>query len=429
MSSTMTAVDLPLEEPVWLFHGPHDEGESAATVAVLLERLDQRDFTLVVLTYGLGMRVGAISRAMGLDPAVVIWRLNDVFIRFNEERNDKRSPASLERALRDLLRGQGGDAPPPPNDCVSWRANDLVTLFDPEVQQRLAATINEPAQTKKRAPGLGIGLAFLIGLGSLAFLGYGVIRDINVMMRGHSLMRTGHFTEARSEFKKEGTPEATKWIVVSLLAEGEFEEAFSMLSDPGNNALFGAFAPTHKPIADDVDHAMDSRAVLPRGLIINSRPELTVRAGPPAEIVLEPVAILPHDDEPLPNLRWVLPDSRDQEGDYVTVPYPKDWPSLKPGRYVWLVDDGEPTKAAFDLAGQDVANGVRDRNWTFLTRQVPLKAQNFLRGHHFLNGGLAMQAGRQFGKLANYFPAEAYPRQQVWRIAEALAVDPAVFLR
>lgn len=429
MSSTMTAVDLPLEEPVWLFHGPHDEGESAATVAVLLERLDQRDFTLVVLTYGMGMRVGAISRVMGLDPAVVIWRLNDVFIRFNEERDDKRSPAGLERALRDLLRGKGGDAPPPLNDCSSWRANELVALFDPEVQQRLAATVNEPAQTKKRAPGLGIGLAFLIGLGSLAFLGYGVIRDINVMMRGHSLMRAGDFTEARSEFKKEGTPEATKWIVVSLLAEGHFEEAFGMLSDPDNNSLFGAFAPTHKPIADDVGHDRDSRAVLPRGLTINPRPEFTVRAGPPAEIKLEPVAILPHDDEPMPVLRWVLPDSRDQDGEYVTVPYPKAWPSLKPGRYVWQVDDGEPTKAAFDLAVQDIANGVRDRNWTFLTRQVPLKAQNFLRGHHFLNGGLALQAGRQFGKLANYFPAEAYPRQQVWRIAEALAVDPAVFLR
>ena len=429
MSSAMTAVDLPLEEPVWLFHGPHDEGETAATVASLLERLDQRDFTLVVLTYGVGMRVGSISRAMGIDPAVAIWRLNDVFIRFNEEREDERRPASLERALRDLLRGESDGAPPPLKGCASWQANELVALFDPEVQQRLAATINEPARAEKRAPGLGIGLAFLIGLGSLVFLGYGVIRDINVMMRGHTLMRTGHFADARSEFKKEGTPEATKWIVVSLLAEGDFEEAFGMLSNPDHNALFGAFAPTHKPIVDDVGLELDSRAVLPRGLIINSRPELTVRAGPPAEIVLEPIAILPHDDEPLPILRWVLPDSRDAEGDYVTISYPKDWPSLKPGRYVWRVDDGEPTKAAFDLAMQDIANGVRDRNWTFLTRQVPLKAQNFLRGHHFLNAGLAMQAGRQFGKLASYFPAEAYPRQQIWRIAKALAVDPAVFLR
>jgi len=425
----MTAVDLPLEEPVWLFQGPHDEGESAATVAALLEQLDQRDFTLVVLTYGMGMRVGAISRALNLDPAVVIWRLNDVFIRFNEERDDKRSPASLERALRDLLRGKSDGAPPPLKGCTSWRANEMVALFDPEVQQRLAATANEPARAEKRAAGLGIGLAFLIGLGSLAFLGYGVLRDINVMMRGHSLMRMGHFAEARSEFKKEGTPEATKWIVVSLLAEGDFEEAFGMLSDPDSNALFGAFAPTHKPIADDVGHDIQSRAVLPRGLIINPRPELMVRAGPPAEIVLEPIAILPHDDEPLSVLRWVLPDSRDHDGDFVTIPYPKAWPSLLPGRYVWRVDDGEPTKAAFDLAVQDIANEVRDRNWTFLTRQVPLRAQNFLRGHHFLNAGLAMQAGRQFGKLTNFFPAEAYPRQQIWRIAEALAVDPAVFLR
>ncbi|MFT7464103.1 MAG: hypothetical protein ACI9EF_002452 [Pseudohongiellaceae bacterium] len=429
MSTTMTAVDLPLEEPIWLFHGPHDKGAPAATVAGLLERLDQRDFTLMVLTYGLGMRVGAISRATKLDPAIVVWRLNDVFIRFNEERDEKRSPAPLERALRDLLRDESNDAPAPPKGCASWQASELVSLFDKEVQQRLEATIKEPDRVEKRQAGLGIGLAFLIGLGSLTFLGYGVIREINVMMRGHTLMRTGNFEDARSEFKKESTLESTKWIIVSLLAEGRYEEALGMLTEPNYTALFGAFEPTHQPVSEDVDHNIASRAVLPRGLMINPRPEFIVRAGPPAEIELEPVALLESNSEPLPTLRWVLPDSRDHDGQYVTVPFPKSWPSLQPGRYVWRVDDGAPTGAAFDLVDQTIADGVRDRNWTFLTRQVPIRAQNFLRGHHFLNAGLAMQAGRQFGKLANEFPTENYPRQQIWRIAETLGVDPAVFLR
>jgi len=420
----MQAADLTLGEPVWLFQGSHLEREPVSSAANLLERLDQRDFTLMVLSYGLGMRVGEISRAAHLDPALVIWRLNDVFRRWKEEHGETGETSALERALRDLLHGSSKSPPPPPlSGCVSWRANDLVDLLDSNVLQRLHATLNPPAVVEKRAPGLGIGLAILIGMGSLAFLGYGVVRDINMMMRGYDLMRTGNYANARSEFKKEGTPEANKQVVVTLLAEGLLGEALEMLSTPSTSDLFGAFAPSDKAITEGLEFDIDSRAVLPRGLISNPRPGLTVRTGTPAEIV-----IWPQQGQDRRKLRFVLEDTRDR-GPYVTVPFPKDWPTLQPGRYVWSVDDGDPTRAAFDVADRQIAADVRQRNWRFLTRQVPLKAQNFLRGHHFLNAGLSMQAGQQFGKLANYFPADSYPRSQIALIAEALGVDPAVFLR
>jgi hypothetical protein len=424
MSSIMPAADLTLGEPVWLFQGSHVEREPVSSAAKLLERLDQRDFTLMVLTYGLGMRVGEISRAVRLDPALVIWRLHDVFHRWVEERGEEGEASALERALRDLLHGDGKSTPPPPlNACASWRADDLVDLLDSEVLQRLHANIHLPTVVEKRTPGLGIGLAILIGLGSLAFLGYGVVRDISVMMRGHDFMREGNYSDARSEFRKEGTPEATKWIMVSLVADGRFDEALDMLAIPSNNDLLGAFAPSQKPIAGGLEYALDSRAILPRGLINTPRPELIVATGTPAEIVLSP-----QEGRDRAQRRFVLEDTRDQ-GGIVTVPFPEDWPSLRPGRYVWRVDDGEPTSAAFDLADPKIAAQVRQRNWRFLTRQVPPQAQYFLAGHHFLNAGLTMQAGRQFGKLANYFPSKRYPHEQVDSIATALGVDPIVFLR
>jgi predicted lysophospholipase L1 biosynthesis ABC-type transport system permease subunit len=144
-----------------------------------------------------------------------------------------------------------------------------------------------------------------------------------------------------------------------------------------------------------------------------------VRVGPPGDLVL---------DVSGRELRVTLPDTRGS-GDAFVVEYAEEWPGLPAGRVVWRIEDGGDNAAVFDLADQATVKRIRDRNWRVLTRDIPQRAQLFLRAHHFLSEGLLVQAGGQFARLAEAFPAEPYPRQQVWAVAKTLGVDPTALLR
>jgi hypothetical protein len=67
--------------------------------------------------------------------------------------------------------------------------------------------------------------------------------------------------------------------------------------------------------------------------------------------------------------------------------------------------------------------------WQRLSHDIPIHARSFLRAHYYLRSGLYHQAGNQFRDLVEAFPDEPYPRQMVERIAAALGVDRAAFLR
>lgn len=408
---------LPEHEPHWLYADGRTDLAEPDAAATFLQELPAEDRALVLLSYGMGLRVGPVSQALQIDPALVVWRLQLVFARWTR-RHPAGQPSTLERAVVGLLRGTLRSSLPAPAGCSGWTADALVHELNETTQTRLAERLApEPAE---RAPtgGVGMGVGVLVLAVALGFLGFGIVRDVDPMWRGESLMQQYEYTLAREAFLKVGTVAADTRIVLCLLAEGSFSAALSRLEDPEVRSWFRKFAPGPPPRPlEEVDPT--SRALLPRGLTTNVKPTFVVRSGPPSLLEVQVGGR---------RITLELPDTRGGPESFV-VPWPTDWPALTPGRVIWRVNDGNENVAMFDVADREFEQRVRDRNWRVLTRDVPQRAQLFLRAHHFLNEGLLVQAGWQFARLAEAFPAEPYPRQQIWTLAQALGVDPTALLR
>lgn len=422
----LTAAEFPQHEPTWIHPGPADRRVPVDVAAAFLRELDLRDTEIVVLSYGLGLSVGPVARVLKVDPALVTWRLHDVLARWQEAATDEaRDPGSLERTLTELLRDGYEDTPEPLEGAAGWHAGEILARCDEQLLANLEQALRPARPDQIQTAGVGVGLLVLVALVMLGFLAFGVVRDRNPLTRGNDLMRRARFEAAIQAFNKVATTEARTRVVVCLLALGRFEDALAKLGDEDTRAWFGSFAPSSSPLHQESDAQLDSRAQLPRGLITMERPPFVVRAGPAATLTLTPL-----DGQGGGPLTLPVPARAEGDGDLVQVPFPRDWPTLQAGRYVWEVADADGrTLAAFDMAPRQIVLDVRDRNLRVLGREVPLLSQNFLRGHHFVNAGLYMQAGLQFGRLATQFPDQPYPREQVWAVAEALRVDPAAFLR
>ncbi|RKY17080.1 MAG: hypothetical protein DRQ55_16625, partial [Planctomycetota bacterium] len=387
---------------------------------------EPEDQQILLLSYGLGLRVGAVSQAVDIDPALVVWRLHRAFARRGHEQRDRPADADLERGLGDLLAGRSSTEHPPLPDSESWSLAALLAALPTAVQQRLVETQSSSPRETLPPPGVGVGLAAIVLTVVLGFLGFGVVRDIDPARRGDALMEQYEYTRARASYRKSGTIESHVRIVLCLLAEGHFDQALEELGDDEVRAWFKRFAPADVSGTQPVPQPStvlatpdDSRALLPRGLITNRRPAFVLRAGPPGQLVLK------LDKR---ELRMALPDTRGGTDSFV-VDYPDDWPSLWPGRVAWRVDDGDDNVAVFDIADEVIVKRVRDRTWRVLTRDIPQRAQLFLRAHHFVSEGMLVQAGVQFARLSETFPAEPYPWQQLQAVAQALGVDPSVLLR
>ena len=417
---TAALARLPVEEPTWLFPGDHHESAGPAAGAAFLSSLEAGDFDLLVLAYGLGMRVGGISQVLRLEPSLVVWRLQRAFGKLTHEGGGEAS--RMESAVAGLLRGESAPPDdPPPADRGSWLALELVADMGAEVRERLVAGLQPAPATGGRAPGVGVGLVVIILVVVTGFLAFGVARDQSPMWRGEALMRQYEFTQAREAFLRVGTVEARTKIVLCLLAEGSFEAALQLLRDEEVRKWFRQFAPDEELRLQPVPPAAaKSRALLPRGTLTNPKPPFVVRAGPPGDLVVEASDGVER--------RLSLPDTRGGPEAF-KIDYPGDWPELTTGRVAWRIEDGDENPAVFDLAVREFVVRIRTRHWRMLTSDVPQRARYFLGGHHYLNEGLYMQAGWDFARLAKAFPEEAYPRQQVWAVAEALGIDGSALLR
>ena len=406
-------------EPAWTFPAPRGGHCSGDEAAGLLRSLEDEDLDLMVLAYGLGLRVGPLSQALRIDPALVVWRLHRAFSRWSRVGGGGQEPGCMERAVADLLRGRATVTLPPPAGRAGWSVDELLEGLDESVQARLTARLADPEGEINQAGGVGIGLAVVVLGVALGFLAFGIVRDVDPMRRGNALMQQYEYRLAREAFLKVGTVQARTRVVLCLLAEGRFQQALTELADPEVRALFKQFAPT-TPVPIDLDLPAQSRALLPRGLTITPRPPFVLRSGPAGQLVLSVGGR---------ELRLELPDTRGEGAGTFVVEYPESWPTLATGRVMWRVEDGDDNPGVFDVGDRELARRVRERNWRVLTREVPQRAQLFLRAHHFMSEGLLMQAGWQFARLAETFPAEPYPRQQVWAVAAALGIDPTALLR
>jgi hypothetical protein len=173
-----------------------------------------------------------------------------------------------------------------------------------------------------------------------------------------------------------------------------------------------------------VEADSESLAFLPRGHTLDSEPDFLY--GPGSGGVLT-VAVTGEDESR--TLRLPLPDTHGKEIARVT--WPSDWHPLPSGAsVVWTIErPGEIHQATFTVATSEERRGVGKAFARFLTRDVPARSREFFRGHYYLNRGYLAKAGFEFGVLSGKFPDRAYPRDEVERIADALSLDPSIFLR
>jgi len=405
-------------DPGWLFPRPGIEPCAPEAAATFLRGLDDEDLRLLVLNYGLGMRVGGISQVMRVDPALVVWRMHRSFHRWRHEESGEVDAAALEHGVAQLLRN-GSDAIEPPAGATDWSVSSLLHDLDRDVRERLQVRLEQGSLDQPQGSGVGVGLAVVVLAVAIGFLAFGVVRDIDPMARGDSLMRQYEYTRARQAFLKAGTADARKKIVLCLLAEGRFAEASAALESDELRAGFKRFAPGTAPgRIRDIDPG--GRALLPRGAVIMRRPEFVIRAGPPATLEVTAAKRV---------LSLPLPDTRGEGSEFVSVPYPDDWPALPATRIRWSVVDGDQNTAWFDVLGQQDATQIRDRNVRVLTREIPERAQQYLRAHGFMNEGLYMQAGREFSDLMRHFPESQYLAEQIGRLGAVMGIDPGALLR
>jgi hypothetical protein len=150
------------------------------------------------------------------------------------------------------------------------------------------------------------------------------------------------------------------------------------------------------------------------------------RAGPAGALTLELTVDAAGRDRPVTQ-RWDVPDTTGA-GPYASLRYPAEAKPLVPGTAVWWPPGAEDRPASFTVIPRDRQAELR-AGLERLTYEIPKTARDVLRGQFFLRHGLLLQAGEQFARLAREFPQAEWPRREVGRVAEALAVDPRVLLR
>lgn len=428
-SVTSALSHLPVEEPSWLHDCRGVQGRPVNEAAAFLAGLDDEDLGVFVLAYGYGMRLGAVAQTLRLDPAIALWRIQRALSRWGEEHGVPGRRAEIEVSVANLLRNELGDVDPAtllpaPNGRPSWRARDLVSNLDDEVQSRLAERFDKAKSTEKAVSGIGIGSIGLILLAIAGFAIFGVLRDQNPYWRGNTLMMRGDFSRAREAFLKAGnTRDARRQVALCWLAEGQFQRALDGM-DADVRANLGSFAPHSRPLTETgTESVRDVRAILPRGNVVNGRPSFFIRPGPPVDLLVT----VYFGTTTQRSMGKALPDTSDLSG-LVEVTYPEDWPNLVAGHVEWRLGDEEPVTFTLldSTQRQDVQQRVRA---TLRTRDVPEGAKDFLLGHYYRNKELYAAAADAFGRLVQRFPDAAHPRQQLDELSAALGVDASVFLR
>jgi len=400
---------VPFGEPTWAF--PAAATPDRAAAARVLADLEPEDRAAFVLSHGLGLPLGDVAWALQRDPCVLGWRLRRALEPAGA------AAAAVERGLsgllRDELRGQGEAA--------------LRAALPPGTIERLAARRTRDSEAAASARGgLGMGSLVLIVLAASVFLVYGILQDTNPLWRGLALARQGQYEQARAAFLEAGPlAEARAWIGLCWLAEGEFERGLEALREPEASQFLAAFRPMDAPLAA-LEADPESPALLPRGLVYISRPEFVYLAGPAGTLTLELTVDAAGRDRPV-TMRWEVPDGTGA-GPYASLRYPAEAKALVPGTAVWWPPGGEEHPASFTVIPRERHAELR-AGLERLTYEIPKPARDVLRAQFFLRHGLLLQAGEQFARLARDFPDADWPRREVGRVAEALAVDPRVLLR
>jgi len=425
---------LEFNEPSWLNSTENVLPASPRAAADFLNNLDAEEFGLFVLAHGFGMRIGEVSKSLKIDPALVIWRMRRALARAQKEHPHIGS-GSLELAITNLIRDPNisDDVPPPQYGATAWTASQLVKSLDLAVQNRLSARLQRESPDITHS-GIGIGVVVLVLALIAGFIIFGVIRDVNPLWRGQNLMREGHFAEARQAFTKHWDEVAAQeQIALCYLAVGEFNAALECMNYPGVKEQLGAFAPFEENVPP-LNFETTGRALLPRGLTLNSRPTFVHRAGPSGRLHIR----LGWRREQVDRI-LELPDT--QYGPaFARTAYPRDWPPLPPGPVVWATVPwitepdgtqraGNLSQADFQYLGQESLMKYRSNTKRFLDRSVPAKTHDFFRGHYLMREGLFTDAGTQFSRLSRLFPESGYPVEMVDKIAVILGVEPGAFLR
>jgi hypothetical protein len=404
-------------EPCWFYPSSRAAPSPATEAEDFLRRLDEEDRHLIVLVHGLSLDLGSASRALRLDPSIVSWRVRHALQR-GAHGGD---PAALERGVAALLSGRGRNG--------RTRADEIVERLPPDVRERLAEQRRggESARAASATTaGLGIGSLVIILLAVAGFIVYGVIRDVNPLWRGQALARQGSFEEARRWLEKIGdVQEARAWIAITWLAEGQFDHALEVLHEPGVAQYFGDFQPVEGPLQPVEGGDPASGALLPRGTISEQHPRFVFRAAPAGTLSLE-VQLLGRPGAMAMTRSVPVADTLGSS-TVVERPYPTDWPALSNVSALWTAP-GDTGNAAFTALSNEERIAIQDHVRINLS-PIPTEARAFLRAQYLLKNKLYTQAGAIVAGLARQFPEQPWPKTELAFIAEALAVDPSVFLR
>ncbi|MGQ0552516.1 MAG: hypothetical protein ACT4PU_04790 [Planctomycetota bacterium] len=406
----------PALEPSWQHAAENVEPTASTEAERLLDSLDTLDRQLLVLAYGCGMDLGTASYVLGLDTAVAQWRLRSLLL----DAETSTGPAALERGLATALR-----AGPP-----AQRGARLARRLDPlpeDAAERLRAGLSgaRSHSAEDNRPGLGVGSLVLIVLAVAAFLGYGMIEDDNPLWRGQKALRTEQYERARRAFQALGTnPEGLAWTAISHLAEGQFDEAHRLLEEASVAQYLGSFRPVTSALPP-VESLASEAALLPRGLTGITRPRFAWLAEAGVVLTLEAA-----DGSGKP-LRRRYGEAAEQ--GVRTVEFPAEWPALDSGTYLWSIAGTAPDaprhSASFTVIAREQRQEMQRHVLVKLGADVPLAARTYLRAQYDLRSELYTQAGHAYAELTQLFPDQDHPREQLARIAAALAVDPSAFLR
>lgn len=415
------AAELSYDEPSWLYPGSSDLRVSPGEAADFLLQLSAEDFGVFALAYGLGMRFGAVSRTLKLDPALVAWRLRRALERWRRGHTDSEASArALENSLVDLLREPTeSELPQPPAGLESWRVGDLLVHLEAEVRNRLATQLGESRKADPVRPGVGMGLAALVLIAAATFTVFGVLLDDHPMRRGRMLLLEERYAEARASFMRLGTStQGRKYRALCYVAEGRFEDAFELFGDIEVLGSLGQFAPRERPLPP-LGELGAGAALLPRGQILSGRPSFVLSTPNTGELrvtVSKASRSFPvTDEEGLPRR---------------VIELPEDWGNLPSEPLRWSLVDTPGSWADFEILPEDQREDIRKHLKAHMPRELRgTPAAVFLRAQLYLNQHLLVDAGENLAELVKTFPEAEYPARRLEEVATALGVDPSAFLR